>query len=78
MADGTVWMAVTEDGWTGGVQLSISRLDAAGTGHGYRIAGPKFNGSGRSLLRRELTEDDAQEIRRYLDAVFPQLGGDRG
>lgn len=64
-------MEVSRDGWTGGLQLSISQKDENGAGHGYRIAGPKFNGSGELLLSRKLDERDAAEIRRYLDAVFP-------
>jgi hypothetical protein len=66
-------MEVTRDGWTDGLQMSISQLDENGAGHGYRIAGPKFNGSGEVLLKRELDERDAAEIRAYLDAVFPQI-----
>lgn len=59
------------DGPTGGIQVSLSQLDEHGTGHGYRLAGPKFTGSGEVLVSRDLTEADAAEIRRYLDAVFP-------
>jgi hypothetical protein len=66
-----VTLDVTRDGWTGKLQLSINRRDENGTGYGYRIAGPKFNGSGRTLLVRVLDEDDAREIRSYLDAAFP-------
>ena len=32
-------MEVTRDGWTDGLQMSISQLDENGTGHRYRIAG---------------------------------------
>ena len=59
------------DGPTGGVQVSLSQLDEHGAGHGYRLAGPKFTGSGEVLVSRDLDERDAEEIRRYLDAVFP-------
>jgi len=62
---------VTRDGWTGKLQLSISQLDEDGAGHGFRLAGPKFNGSSEPVLSRILDRDDAEEIRRYLDAVFP-------
>lgn len=45
----------------GAIQISI------GDGSiGYRIAGPKYDGSGRTLLRKELSDDDVVEIRRYL------------
>lgn len=61
-----VVLKVSKDRWTGGLQLSI------GDGHGgYRIAGPKFNGSSETILSRTLTERDAEEIRSYLDEAFP-------
>lgn len=53
------------------LQLSINRRAADGTGDGYRLAGPSFNGTGEMLLKRELTGEDAREIRGYLDDVFP-------
>lgn len=65
-------LEVSRDGWTGRLQLSINQLDSDGCGHGYRLAGPKFNGSGEKLLTRTLDERDAEEIRTYLDHVFPQ------
>ena len=65
-------LEVSRDGWTGGLQMSINQLDSEGAGHGYRLAGPKFNGSGETLLSRELDQRDADEIRAYLDQVFPQ------
>ena len=70
MAD-QLTLDVTKDGWTGGIQLSINCVSDNGWGHGYRIAGPKFNGSGSVLLSAKLTERDAGEIRAYLDRVFP-------
>ncbi len=58
----SVLISVHRDGVTGSIQLSI------GNAHGgYRIAGPKFNGTGRLLLEHMVTERDAQEIRSYLD-----------
>lgn len=62
---------VDRDGWTGSLQVQIARLDADDTGDGYRLAGPKYNGSGERLLRAELDQRDANEIRSYLDAMFP-------
>jgi hypothetical protein len=53
------------------LQMSINRRAADGTGDGYRLAGPSFNGTGEMLLRRELTGQDAREIRDYLDDAFP-------
>lgn len=69
---------IDRDGWTRGLQLNISRLDedGDGTGWGYRLHGPKYNGSSTNLLRHELTERDAAEIRAMLDAVFPLPTGD--
>ncbi|MEU5976299.1 hypothetical protein [Streptomyces sp. NPDC047315] len=67
---------VDRDGWTDGLQLSISRLDEQGAGDGYRLAGPKYNGSSSNLLRAELTEHDAAQIRSYLDGAFPQAAPD--
>lgn len=64
-------MDVSRDGWTKGIQLGISELDEDGGGHGFRIAGPKYNGSQDRLLEVELTRRDADEIRGYLDAKFP-------
>ncbi|SOD80017.1 hypothetical protein SAMN06272781_6826 [Streptomyces sp. 1222.2] len=62
---------VSKDGWTGGLQLGISELDENGGGHGFRLAGPKFNGSSKTLLKYEVTERDADEIRKFLDVKFP-------
>jgi hypothetical protein len=64
-------MYVGQDGATGRLQLAIRKTDESGAGHGYRIAGPKFTGTGSVLLEHKLNADDADEIRRYLDAVFP-------
>lgn len=52
---------VYQDGWTKGFQLCIG--DENG---GYRIAGPKFNGSGKLLLSKTLDERDKKEILSYI------------
>ncbi|MFJ7067538.1 hypothetical protein [Streptomyces sp. NPDC101115] len=62
---------VDRDGWTERLQLNVARLDENGQGWGYRLAGPKYNGSSTNLLRATLDERDAAEIRAHLDAVFP-------
>lgn len=62
---------VDRDGWTKGLQLNIAELDENGHGWGYRLAGPKYNGSSENLLRVELSERDATEIRQMLDRAFP-------
>lgn len=50
---------------------SIGQLQIAiGDGStGYRIAGGKFDGGGKSLIRRVIDKQDADEIRRYLDKI---------
>ncbi|MFE2407043.1 hypothetical protein ACFXDE_01730 [Kitasatospora sp. NPDC059408] len=66
-----ITIEVCRDGWTKGLQISINQVDENGRGHGYRLAGPKFNGSSTSLLKTELDDRDATEIRALLAAVFP-------
>lgn len=61
-----VFLTVSRDGWTKGFQLSVD--DDNG---GYRIAGPKFNGSSEVVMRHALSERDARELRLYLDRAFP-------
>lgn len=56
----------------GQLAVQIARLDENGTGWGHRLAGPKHHNAGTTeLLSRDLDAEDAQEIRRMLDAVFP-------
>ena len=52
-------------------QLSINAVDDEGTGHGYRLMGPKYIGRSRNLRTVELTQRDADEIRAVLDEAFP-------
>lgn len=65
----TLTLEVFKDGWTDGLQLCIG--DDTG---GYRLHGPKFNGSGTRLLTHVLTQRDADEIRLHLDRAFPRKG----
>lgn len=52
------------------LQLNVSQLDENGAGHGHRIAGPKFVGSGSQLLGRvRLSPADVEALRGYLDRV---------
>ncbi len=60
-------LSVYRDGWTKGIQISIGHKD----GSGYRLAGPKFNGSGELLKECILDEYAATQIRQYLDQAFP-------
>ena len=64
---GSAFFALYKDGWTGGLQLAIEDTN----GSGFRIAGPKFNGSGKPLQKHKISERDAKEIRSYLDRAFP-------
>lgn len=50
-----------------GGRLHIGTRDARGTGHGYRIAGPKYGGYDHKLLAsKTLTRRDVDEIESYL------------
>ena len=68
---------VDRDGLTGSLQLGISIVDEEGAGGGYRIAGPKYSGSGSNVLRHVLDQRDADEIRRHLDRIFPPAEEER-
>lgn len=63
-----VCLELSKDGWTGGLQLSIQAYEEdTDFGDGYRIYGPKFNGSGRQIFSHQIDKRDAVEIRAYLD-----------
>ncbi|MGW9638867.1 hypothetical protein ACWHAU_06870 [Streptomyces albidoflavus] len=64
-------LEVDRDGWTSNLQVNLAQVDDNNSGWGYRLAGPKYNGSSRNLLSQTLDERDAQEIRDALNAVFP-------
>lgn len=66
MSDNVLSIDVSKDGWTGLLQLSIGDYNG-----GYRIHGPKFNGSTKILIRHQINERDAMEIRTLLDKYFP-------
>jgi len=68
---GEIKIEVYQDGWTNGLQVCI--CDHNG---GYRIAGPKFNGSGKLLLSKTLNERDIQEIQSYLKASKQDVEAD--
>lgn len=59
-----VFITVDQRGSDGAFQMSIWASDV-----GYRIAGPKYDGTNRPILRRKLTKRDADEIRSYLDQI---------
>lgn len=58
----------------GGYQVNIGVVDENGSGHGYRIFGPKYAGCDkqRHIKRHVLTPRDAREIRSYLDDLPPE------
>lgn len=76
---GPVRLSIYEDGWTSGLQLSVEDDDG-----GYRIIGPKFNGSSKRRASRVLDDRDIAMIRRYLDqaeaalSAPPGVSGDGG
>lgn len=65
-----IYLEVWQDGLTGGIQLSIG--DDSG---GFRVGGPKFSGTGKSLRKFPIDQYTATEIRRYLDQAFGKPGG---
>lgn len=67
-----VILCVDKDGWTGGIQTSIDIADDKDGGIGYRISGPKYNGSSKSLAKVVLSQRDAEQIRQYIDMVYPR------
>jgi len=68
----TVSFTVSRDGWTIGKQgLQLAIGDENG---GFRLSGPKFNGSGETLLTFFLdSERDIKEIKRYLNKAMRQI-----
>ena len=64
-----VYLTVDRDAYTGRVQLGICVLDENGSGHGHRIAGPKYLGAGEVLMKARIDQEAADEIRQYLDLI---------
>jgi hypothetical protein len=62
-----VTIELGKSGTTGGLQLSINAYEEDGTGDGYRLFGPKFDGTSLPIVSTQLTRRDVQEIRSYLD-----------
>lgn len=71
MTSDIIEFTVSRDGLTGGLQLAINERHPDGSGGGFRIAGPKFSGTGQDLLRAKVDERTAKEVRYYLDKAFP-------
>lgn len=70
-AERRLCISVDQDGLTKGYQIAIEERDAKGNGTGTRLAGPKYSGTGRNIMRAYLDERAANDIRRYLDEHFP-------
>lgn len=59
------WITVDRDGYTGRYQVAISKTDENGYGHGHRLAGPKYSGSGENVIEERLSAYDAAGIMEY-------------
>jgi hypothetical protein len=64
----TVELNVYHNG-RGEIQVAIESVSSDGCAFGYRLLGPKFDGTGMLHRRHVLTKRDAAEIRRYLNMV---------
>jgi hypothetical protein len=69
MSKPKITLDLDKDRWTGQFQLSINKRDENGSGDGYRLLGPKYNGSSRTLQSVTLSARDRDEIRAYLDLI---------
>ena len=61
-----IYLSVDKRECDGALQISINAEDENGGGHGYRIAGPKYDGRGVTLLKHYITERDVSEMVQYL------------
>ena len=58
-------------------RMNISALNDKGTGHGYRLAGPKFYGDDAKVISTAVLDDRAvKAIREYL-AIYDQIAAER-
>lgn len=65
-----VYFSIDENA-LGLIQLSINDGDV-----GYRICGPKYDGTSRTIKKHKLSASDVAEIRRYLRAVSSPTEGE--
>lgn len=59
-----VWLTVDQRSFDGAIQVSIGNDRI-----GYRIAGPKYDGSGKQLLKKQLTKSEKTEIMSWLENI---------
>lgn len=71
MSERVLEIGVYQKPATKSLQVSISVVDSDGSSIGYRLAGPKFDGTSVRLAFSRLTRQDADQIRWHLDKVFP-------
>jgi hypothetical protein len=60
-----VTLSVDQDR-SGQFQVHIGVRNKDGSGHGYRLTGPKYIDDSKPVLEIDLTAQDVEEIRRYL------------
>jgi hypothetical protein len=59
----------------GGYQLSISEVEDDGSGTGFRVFGPKFDGSSILLDKKELNIGLIEDLEWYLKRAKKHLKG---
>jgi hypothetical protein len=67
-----VYFSIDENS-RGQIQLALNYR-----GSGYRICGPKYDGTGRTIKSHEITLSDIKEIQSYLDAAEAELTDNSG
>lgn len=60
------YLSVNRRDCDGALQISIGTENDDGSSVGYRIAGPKYDGHGKTLLKHFITARDVAEIKEYL------------
>jgi hypothetical protein len=63
-----VCLCIDRNGWDGGLQVSV---DFGGSG--YRLCGPKYNGSSTPVIRHKLTQRDCDELERAIALARAQF-----
>lgn len=68
-----LYIEISRDAWTNGVQISVNDNDG-----GYRLSGPKFNGSQSIIAKAVLGKYERAELRKYLDRADAAEAGTSG